>query len=363
MTQTKHVHWKSRDPDNTPYLGGTCPPDQVPSYGEVGNLDLPTKVEVRIDERGNLYATSPLVFGARKAYRYSLSLAASSRETLDAERAGSHLSVHVYDAPHKSVSKTNWWWSEHENYRHLPFMHKTPVSLMTRWKGAMLEVLLEGHPDRDRVLEEWNGSVQRHRDYVRRTAPVRTPNHRKKPGDLVVMPHPIPFTNGEVLQIFRYQHDTDRSDRAKYTLATNGMTYRTPHGKAMTFPKGVVPDADLSPAIRMAMLLLSWSNEKATTAHLVLAKSHHYRPLIEQTQREIDTWLKEPGEAWRDHDILAAVAAIHDFTRATPKDQPATAGDMMRILSGYRAAFLEQMKPYADAAIARKDEKTTRKTK
>jgi len=332
MGKITRIYWKRQNGVVAEYISGCCMPDRLPDYGMTGDLDIPGEVVVATDDAGNLTALSPPVIGDRFAYRYKLWLSPQRRS----EVAGASdfaldmmLGVLSCEAPEKGTSRSNWWWYAQDRFSTLGYGRKTPVSLMKKWKRAMLEILLENHPEKEEKIAEWDGRIANHKACKARNRTSRTSAHIRTNGDLVVLPRPVQFTREAIKQIFRYSVDTaTHRRRNKHSLIIRGTRYLIPHGAAMTFAKGTAPDENLSVPIRTAMCLLAWAEAPQSSAHTILASRQRFEALADDLIARIETLIDEPAEGvgifLRSHDIAAAISALNDFHPPAPsKEAPA----------------------------------------
>lgn len=328
MSEPKRVYWKRRENEQGLYISGTCGPHDVPSYGEFKALSIPTEIVTTVAENGTLTAISPPVIGTSKAYRYTLQLTRAQRA--DTQALGPldfnlYIRTEYVEAPDNGTERENWWWYSHDKFQHLPWKASPPVRLMKKWRRGMLEILLEGHPQAERHLTDWDARVAAHKAHVRARGMKRTPAHRKKHGDLVVLPRPHTFEDGSVKQIFRFQTDGQWARRkTKHSLYIGSMRYRTPHGVAMTFADGQAPDARLAPPIRLAMVLLAWGKAPRRSAHEILAAEADFSELTEQAFVNFDAWsqasVEESHAPERKQEVAAAISALADFAPQRPSD-------------------------------------------
>jgi len=354
MPHSTHVYWKRRaDCTDSFYISGSCQPEDVPSYGEVGHLALPTAVTTTLDEQGTLRAYSPLVFGTSKVYRYALTLTANARASIGEMSdymLDSQLQVQVFEAPHKGADRANWWWYAHENWRGLSYGQDAPTRLKTTWKGAMLAILLEGRADKDERLAAWEARVQSHKTYTREKNAKRPRRTPKKDGDLVVMPHPTYFANGVVRQIFRYHINTSSGyKRASHELIAASTRHTIPHGDADTFPKGVASLPDLLPATRCAMLLLAWARAPMHTSHALLSAKRHYTPLFEEAQRDLQAALEGVPNSQTAYSVAAAVQALRDFGGIRNDADGEVAAAAREEVRALMRAFVDRHAPLGEA--------------
>lgn len=336
MTAT-HAYW-ARKADcprtgNLDAIGGWCGINDVPSYGEIGHLALPTDIEVTLDEAGGMTIVSPPIIGTSRSYRYRVSLSAQSVAeiaTMSDYRIESALGVVVGDSPNKGTDLTNWWWHHHDRFHYSSKYITAPVRLMTRWKRAMLVALLATHPRADEVVRAWDVRVSNHKAHNAHKRTTRTTNHRKAHGDLVVLPYPVRFASETCHQVFRYHVQASSYSRAKHSLRIRGTVYTTPHSEAVTFHDGTAPIDALSPAIQLSLALLAWNQAPADTAHTLLATQHKFTALVAQRQAALAAWLA--GPAPHDHPttatlhLEAALNALRSFfnpdqTITTPYEQ------------------------------------------
>jgi hypothetical protein len=322
MTDKTMVYWKRKeDSKEGDYISGYCSAEDVPSYGEVGSCALPDAVEVSVDEDGTIVAKSPLIIGTSKAYRYQLRMSPEFRKNIAEQSDYSlevALDVYCCDAPIATTTRENWWWYSKDKFRTLGYNKRPPVTLAKKWKRAMLEVLLENHPDKDKKLADWDQKLTSYKKHVKSKSDKRTSSHQKAPGDLVVMPHPTVFESGVTKQIFCFDLSyTATFSRKSYCLKVKNTRYKIRHGSAMTFKNGTAPDDSLSLPIRVAMALIAWSRAPMDSAHQILASRQTFEPLtntlIEDLKKmdvcEQDTFMK--WKAFSDH--AAAMSAVTDF--------------------------------------------------
>jgi hypothetical protein len=321
MANVNQVYWTRKSDAVGSFISGLCYPDNVPEYGEVNNRDLPTEISASIDENGVLTALSPPVFGKKNAFRYSLRITASERANLATENEISldlKLATRVTEAPQGGASRDNWWSYAQHNFVGLPFNQKTPVSLMKKWKHGMLEIIFAEHPDKDKKLKEWDDRVARHNAYVKRSAAVKTPAHKKSHNDLVVIPSPVYFKSDEIKQIFRYNVEMGKSGKqAKHSIRIAMTAYTIPHGPAMTFKDGVAPSENMSVQIRLAMCLLAWSEAPTDSAHAILNGHRKFEGLCKEIFTEMTEFFQETHNPRSESEIKAntkaAISALSDF--------------------------------------------------
>ncbi len=321
MSDVTRVYWKRReDSKEGDYVSGFCKPEDIPSCGDIRHLPLPRDIVVTTAEDGTIRAISPPVIGARHAYRYHLHLTPQRRANIATESDLSldmMLNVMMTDAPVGGASRENWWWYASDRFTTLRYGKKTPVTLMKKWKRAMLEILLETHPQKEEKLLEWDHRVAAHNTYVAKRTKSKTSAHKKKDGDLVVLPRPVNFTSDQVKQIFRYEiQDAPLGGRAKHSLKIHSTRYRIPHGPAMTFADGTTPGDDLSLPIRTAMCLLAWSNSPMNSAHAILGATQRFEAMAEDLicQLENITAPREGVDQFASlYDYAAAISALTNF--------------------------------------------------
>lgn len=306
MTEDPYVYWRRKEDADVRMgnaISGWCRLGDVPSYGEVGTLALPTAIETHTDANGVMTITSPPIVGPSKAYRYRMSL----RDTdLDAIAQMEHPTFDTYlrvvttDSPLPGSDRANWWWYSHDRFSS-PWASfskpaATPTRLMTTWKRAMMEILLAKHPHKDQHLASWDARVQGHKNHVAGKRQARTPHHRKHHGDLVVLPYASRFKSGAVHQIFRYHvEEASYHKRKKHSLRVYDTRCIVPHGDAVTFVDGTAPLQGLLPPIRVAMALLAWSQAPRETAHQKLQANQRFSTLFAQTVQEMEAWLQDPA--------------------------------------------------------------------
>lgn len=346
MGEKTRVYWKRvGEAKDGEFTSGCCLEESVPSYGTVQTLPLPTEVSVTHEQDGSILAVSPPVIGARYAYRYHLRLSPQARIEL-AEKSGYALelmlNVMKVDAPVRGATRENWWWYSHDQFTSLSFRQKIPVSLMRKWKRAMLEILLETHPERDQKLAAWDQSLAAHEGHLQRARKSRISAQKKADGDLVVLPSPQSFEGGSVKQIFSYDISPPlMGGRAKHSLRINGTRYRTRHGQAVTFHDGRPAIEGLSLPIRTAMMLLAWSRAPLGSAHAILAAMQNYQVPAQDLLEELAESVmvdREDNDRFRFiYDLAAAHSALKDFQpRAPKKDAPVAE---IRALEQIRAQF------------------------
>lgn len=322
MTNKTKVYWKRKEGnDEEMYISGWCSEDDVPSYGEVKSCPLPKEVEVTTREDGTLVAKSPLIFGARKAYCYRLCLSPQFRENIAEESDFSlelKLDVMCAEGPSAKSSRENWWWYAKDNFRSVSIYKPAPISLAKKWKRAMLEILLETHPDKDKKLAKWDEQLESYKKYQKSKSEKRTPSHKKADGDIVVLPYPLAFSSGNIKQIYKYSiEDAGINRRKKHTLVISGVTYKTPHGSAMTFKDGTAPCNELSLPIRISMALVAWANAPLESAHEVLSARAKFEPLLDGLLEEFEktdaSKMEDIMKQKHELDIAAALSALKDF--------------------------------------------------
>lgn len=324
MTEVTRVYWKLKEGAESSYISGWCSPQDVEDYGYVDETPLPTEITVTLREDGSMLAISPPVIGRRNAYRYQVSMSAGQRADIGSladYMIDGMLQTMETSAPEKGATRENWWWYCQDNFRYLGYRKKTPISLMKKWKRGMLEIMLEGHPEKKAMLLEWDSCLTAHNSHNKRNRTSTTSAHRKKHGDLVVLPFAINFDSGTWKQIFRYDvEERNYQARAKHSLRIDGVRYRISHGEAMTFADGAAPDKSLSVPIRAAMCLLAWSETPQKSAHTILAARQKFEPLAQSTLAELEAYLALPLEdsyeaAMAAGRIDAAVGALMNFRR------------------------------------------------
>ena len=195
MSDSKRVYWKRREGSDATYISGMCLASDVPDYGYVSEESLPTELEITTDESGVTTIVSPPVLGTSYAYRYVLHLGPDHREKVKDETdygIQTAMTLQKANAPDAGTTRGNWWWYAKGNFRYA-HRDKTPVRLMKKWKGPMLEILLEGHPRKDELLADWAESIARHKAHVRRNAAPAAA--KKTENELVVLPHPVAFNS------------------------------------------------------------------------------------------------------------------------------------------------------------------------
>ena len=328
MSDINYVYWKTKadaDPAQQRGISGFCRSEDVPAYGETGACPLPREITITLDTDGTITAVSPPVIGGRFAYRYQLRMTKSARESiplLNDVALETMLVVMHADAPVAGGERENWWWYAKDRFHTLGYRKSTPVSLMKKWKRAMLEILLETHPDKEKKLAAWDARVTAHKAHVADRSASRTHAHRKAHGDLVVLPHSITFNSGQVKQIFRYNIEKPSlGNRAKHSLKIGSTRYRVAHSSAMTFAKGTAPNDEISLPVRLAMCLLAWSEAPNNSAHAVLAATGRFQKMADDLTSELEAAIQSHVEqersSWSD-DIAAAISALRDFRPAAP---------------------------------------------
>lgn len=332
-----HAYWKRRedialDKSTMPYLGGWGSAGGVPSYGEVKHLAIPTAIETTTDANGVMTVTSPPIIGPSKAYRYRMYLSPQALEDM-AHKDSSYpfslqMSVISTESPHKGSDRENWWWYARDSFSHNYRDQKTPVRLMTTWKRGMLEILLAKHPEKDRILAEWDASVSNHKAYNARNRAAKKPNTRKAHNDLVVYPHAVTFTSEDSHQIFRYHIEQPSfGGRAKHSLRISGTRFTIPHGDAMTFHDGTAPIEGLSAPIKAAMALLAWARAPMLTNHHIVKAKAHFPALADATFGDLESWLDTADMAKNPTQIQATLdatlSAIRHFIHWWDDEVPA----------------------------------------
>lgn len=333
MSDIKYVYWKTKadaDPAQQRGISGFCRSEDVPAYGETGACPLPREITVTTDTDGTITAVSPPVIGGRFAYRYQLRLTKSARESVPLQRdvaLETMLIVMHADAPVAGAQRENWWWYAKDRFHTLGYRKSTPVSLMKKWKRAMLEILLETHPDKEEKIAAWETRVAAHKAHVADRSASRTRAHRKAHGDLVVLPHSITFNSGRVKQIFRYNIEKPSlGNRAKHSLKIGSTRYRVAHSSAMAFRSGTAPSDEISLPVRLAMCLLAWSEAPHDSAHAVLAATGRFQKMANDLTSELESAIRDypeqRGRSWSD-DIAAAISALCDFHPVAPHQDAA----------------------------------------
>lgn len=329
MSDITHVYWKLKEGKSSEYISGYCPPENLPSYGEIGHAPLPTEIEVSVDDDGVLTATSPLVFGARRVYRYHLRITPQCREeipTMTQYRVENLLSPMEVQAPHAGVDRENWWWYAKDDFRHLGYGVKTPTSLLRKWKGPMLEILLENHPQKDEWLSEWQSRVKNHRQRNSKRS-TSSASRKKRHGELVVLPQRNHFNNSGPKQVFRYHiAQPDFAGRAKHTLRIHGTAYKTPHGQAMSFADGEVSSSEVSIPMKAVLPVLAWAESPLKSAHDIIAADARFCEMAAARITELMEWIKDTVESEQHpvaiychkYDLQAANAALLDFCPKSP---------------------------------------------
>lgn len=328
MNDVKFVYWKRIDTEEARLrcmgYAGCCHAGQVTQYGYVDTLPLPTEVEVSEDGNGMRHLLSPPVFGTSFAYRLKLSFAIKDL----AEKSGEEIIAHFHtlraDSPRKDSNKENWWWYAHDSFGW--HSGKTPTKLLRKWKGAMIEAALKDHPDREKMLNDWNSVLnadKERRAYARSQRPARSSN-KKQHGDLVALPHAIHFQDTGSRQIFEYNISRDSfGKRNKHSLRIGKTTYKVSHSSAATFHDGYPPQEEVKPAIALAMAILAHSRAPLDSNHEILAAHQKFSGPYQAALLRLQGYgqaTRPPGEydvaLFRARgDIEAAQAALKDLLK------------------------------------------------
>jgi hypothetical protein len=346
MTNPDIVYWKIKEGENEEYISGTCRRNDVPIYGEVKNLALPNEIEIVKDEEGSTYIYSPPVFGAKKAYRLTAHLHTSQLDHESLVRSvdiDSVIKTQRVDAPLKGTSRENWWWYSHDRFEILWYGDRTPIRLLKKWKGPMIEAILKDHPEKDKILSEWNDKIESHRQHVSEINARRPKVVPKQNGDLVVLPQPCAFARGRVKQIFTYNIEERINGRDKHSLVIKGARCKTPHSVAMPFHRGLAPSEALSHPIKTSIILISWAMAPKSTSHDIMSAKAEYSDRAYAAISELKSWTKRlsDSEAPSLFDFEAARSALEDFSPKRPSDDdnPLTRMAAQEVLDAYNAAI------------------------
>jgi len=311
-----YVHWRRRgEAKPGEAIGGQCPADQVPSYGEVGTASLPKAIHDETEQRADgstvRILRTPPVFGTRHAYYFHVVLVEHTAEKL---RTGSLADLRRLmdprriEGPSMGVSRENWWWArgsrEFGTYCETP-----PLKLCKKWIGPLLDILTRDHCRRAEILAEWDRTLASHRNHSKdRDAHAYEQIRRfgrKRAGDMVLARRPIHFVDGSVRQVFvlkpygrRDQLRPHDSYGTHYKVAAKNM-----------FPIGAawLEEAAPAPPVAVAALLALQATELASaqSAHDRIAVLDRTGPLLRLWHPRAEAWLAETRS-------LAATLEHHD---------------------------------------------------
>ena len=304
------AEWKCRKDVESSTIGGICPTKDVPSYGEIGYQQIPDSLCVQRSENKTITVISPPVICSSFAYRYRIVLTAE--EHLNVALLSDYALALIYnveriEGPATLVNPTNWYWARNDDYW-LPHHGPTPKRLMKKWKKEMMEIILEHHPEKTRLIDDWISRLEAYKAHKKSLQNRLPRQYQKRSGDIVLALEPRSFSDGSLKQFFVYE--TERNSiykRAKGFLSIGSSRYNTAKTYLIPIKTFLEKDLDGPVITKLVANLIAWKTSPLSSNHQVLIAQSRYLKAYEKLILDLDT---EENDKMT---LKASIAAINDF--------------------------------------------------